>query len=69
MAKIILPHGHIKTIANELGYSERTVRNALNGITSSSVAKLIRAKALQDGGYEFNGKKGSSGKITEKSTE
>jgi len=60
MSKIILPHGHIKRIAKELGYSERTVRNALNEITSSSVAKLIRAKALQDGGYEYEGKKGSS---------
>jgi|GEM_PF-556421 len=62
MAKIILPHGHIKRIAKELGYSERTIRNALNGITSSSVAKLIRAKALEDGGSEFDGKKGSSAK-------
>lgn len=66
MAKIILPHGHIKKIAKELGYSERTIRNALNGITSSSVAKLIRAKALEDGGYEYGGKRG--GDINNKNT-
>lgn len=59
MAKIILPHGDIKKMAKELGYSERTIRNALNGITNSNLSKLIRAKALQDGGYEYGGKRGS----------
>ena len=47
---IDLPSEKVKEIAGVKGVSERTVYSALNYTTKSSLAMLIRAWALNNGG-------------------
>lgn len=44
---IKMPHGGLTKLAKELGVSTVTVRSALEGITQSPKARMIRAMAKQ----------------------
>lgn len=47
LEEIIVPHGSIRALAKDTGFTEITVRNALKGVTSSPNAYMIRKRALQ----------------------
>lgn len=50
---IVLPHGERTRLAEEFNTTYRTVCSALNYITDSPKAKMLRKAALERGGYEF----------------
>ncbi len=47
LEEIIVPHGSIRALAKDTGFTDITVRNALKGVTSSPNAYMIRKRALQ----------------------
>lgn len=54
MGIIILPPGGIEKLAADFKYSRQTVSAALRGKYDSSVAKMLRAAALERGGTEYH---------------
>lgn len=44
--EIIVPHGSVRALAKDTGFSEITVRHALKGVTSSPNAYMIRKRAM-----------------------
>ena len=44
--EIIVPHGSVRALAKDTGFSEITVRHALKGVTSSTNAYMIRKRAM-----------------------
>ncbi|WP_455668243.1 hypothetical protein [Phocaeicola sp.] len=49
-SEIIVPHGAIKKIAQDTGFSAPTIRYALRGIIDTENANLIRKRARYFGG-------------------
>ena len=50
---IILPHGERSRLAKDFKTTYRTVYSALNFITNSPKARILREAALKRGGYEY----------------
>lgn len=50
--KILVPHGAKEMAQKVLGYSQPTIRRALNGANDTKVARRIRCWALAHGGAE-----------------
>ncbi len=50
--KILVPHGAKEEAQRVLGYSQPTIRRALNGADDTKVARQIRRWALAHGGAE-----------------
>lgn len=48
-----MPYGGAKKIANRFKVSRRTVYEALKGATDSSLARMIRKAALENGGKAY----------------
>ncbi len=53
MEIIRMPYGGAKKIANRFKVSRRTVYEALKGATDSSLARMIRKAALENGGKAY----------------
>lgn len=45
--KILYPRGVVKKMAKSFGVDEKTVRNALNFVTESELAEMIRSEAVK----------------------
>lgn len=50
--KILVPHGAKEEAQRVLGYSQPTIRRALNGADDTKIARRIRMWALNHGGAE-----------------
>ena len=50
--KILVPHGAKEEAQRVLGYSQPTIRRALNGAADTKIARRIRCWALAHGGAE-----------------
>lgn len=64
MQKILMKHGTAIKLANEVGVSDKTVRDALRFVTEGEQPDLIRSKAVKNyGGIPFDFKTGKVFKI------
>jgi hypothetical protein len=54
---ILLPHGERTRLAKDFKTTYVTVRDALDFKTNSSLAKMLRAAALERGGCEYQSQK------------
>lgn len=52
MREILMPHGKIKILTEQMGVSNPTITKALRGQSSSLLSMRIREKALALGGVE-----------------
>ena len=52
MREILMPHGKIKILTEQMGVSNPTITKALRGQSSSLLSMRIREKALTLGGVE-----------------
>lgn len=52
---IILPHGERIRLAKDFKTTYQTVYSALNFITDSPKARILRKAAIERGGYEYRG--------------
>lgn len=50
---VILPPGGIEKLAADFKFSRKTVSLALRGHSDSSVARMLRAAAVERGGIEY----------------
>lgn len=55
--KILVPHGAKEEAQRVLGYSQPTIRRALNGADDTPTACRIRKWALDHGGAEVSSKR------------
>lgn len=61
--KIILPFGEQNRLAKDFKVHRLTVGRALNGKRDTSQAKMLRAAALQRGGYIYESPKKAAGHL------